>query len=139
MQLNSSRPGADAATGEHHMRDGETVPSLEDVTKEFPGVKALDKVRFTRRGEVDAVCGENGAGKSTLMKMISGLHKPDSLGLHRRRACIRARLDGLDAAAREIATPKANCILDYTEHLGIGALAQPSSVSNTARRTAWPR
>ena len=40
-----------------------------------------------------------------------------SLGLHRRRACIHARLDGLDAAAREIAAPKANCILAHTEYL----------------------
>jgi ribose transport system ATP-binding protein len=79
MLRNSSWSGEDAGTRGHHVWDREAVLSLEDVSKEFPGVKALDKVRFSlRRGEVHAVCGENGAGKSTLMRIISGLYKPDS-------------------------------------------------------------
>lgn len=46
---------------------------LEEITKEFPGVIALDRVHLDIvRGEVHALCGENGAGKSTLMKIISG-------------------------------------------------------------------
>ncbi len=45
------------------------------ITKEFPGVRALDNVSMTvRRGEIHAICGENGAGKSTLMKVLSGVH-----------------------------------------------------------------
>jgi D-xylose transport system ATP-binding protein len=45
------------------------------ITKEFPGVKALNDVSFTATpGEVHALCGENGAGKSTLMKVLSGLY-----------------------------------------------------------------
>jgi D-xylose transport system ATP-binding protein len=45
------------------------------ITKEFPGVKALNEVSFkVKKGEIHALCGENGAGKSTLMKVLSGLY-----------------------------------------------------------------
>ncbi len=48
---------------------------MKSITKEFPGVKALNEVSFTAKfGEVHALCGENGAGKSTLMKVLSGLY-----------------------------------------------------------------
>lgn len=51
------------------------VLEMSDITKEFPGVKALDHVNFkVRKGEIHALCGENGAGKSTLMKVLSGLY-----------------------------------------------------------------
>lgn len=47
------------------------------ITKEFPGVKALDNISMSfRYGEVHALCGENGAGKSTLMKILSGVYQP---------------------------------------------------------------
>jgi inositol transport system ATP-binding protein len=60
------------------MVDGALL-ELENITKVFPGVLALDKVSFSaRRGEVHAICGENGAGKSTLMKIINGIYKADS-------------------------------------------------------------
>lgn len=50
------------------------VLSVENLTKSFPGVKALDQLSFNlARGEVHALCGENGAGKSTLIKCISGI------------------------------------------------------------------
>ncbi|MDZ7908583.1 MAG: sugar ABC transporter ATP-binding protein [Gemmobacter sp.] len=52
----------------------EIVLKMVDITKEFPGVKALSHVNFeARAGELLALMGENGAGKSTLMKVLSGV------------------------------------------------------------------
>jgi len=48
---------------------------MREITKQFPGVKALDRVNFkVRRGEIHCLVGENGAGKSTLMKVLSGVY-----------------------------------------------------------------
>lgn len=56
----------------------EPVIELQDVTKVFPGVTALNKVNFqVRRNEILGLVGENGAGKSTLMKILVGLYRPD--------------------------------------------------------------
>jgi ribose transport system ATP-binding protein len=53
--------------------------ALTGVSKEFPGVKALNNVHFDlNEGEVHAIVGENGAGKSTLMKILSGIYKKDA-------------------------------------------------------------
>lgn len=54
------------------------VLELQNIVKEFPGVKALDGVNLTvKRGTVHALMGENGAGKSTLIKILSGVYQKD--------------------------------------------------------------
>jgi ABC-type sugar transport system ATPase subunit len=52
---------------------------LDRVVKRFGGITAVNDVSFgIARGEIHAVVGENGAGKSTIMKMLAGVHQPDS-------------------------------------------------------------
>ncbi|MCL6586599.1 MAG: ATP-binding cassette domain-containing protein [Anoxybacillus sp.] len=51
------------------------ILEMRGITKEFPGVRALENVNLqVREGEIHALCGENGAGKSTLMKVLSGVY-----------------------------------------------------------------
>ena len=51
------------------------ILEMRDITKTFPGVKALNNVNFkVKRGEIHCLVGENGAGKSTLMKVLSGVY-----------------------------------------------------------------
>jgi ribose transport system ATP-binding protein len=72
------------------------APLLEaqNITKTFPGVKALDNVSLTvNAGEVVALIGENGAGKSTLMNIIGGIHQPDSGSL---------KIDGQSVTIRNV-------------------------------------
>jgi len=57
----------------------DNILEMREVTKEFPGVVALDDVSFSlKRGTVHALMGENGAGKSTLMKCLFGIYKMDA-------------------------------------------------------------
>lgn len=59
----------------------EYILELENISKSFPGVKALDAVNLkVKRGEVHALMGENGAGKSTLMKVLYGIYSFDGGG-----------------------------------------------------------
>ena len=58
---------------------GQLLLQVRDLSKAFPGVQALDRVRLdVECGKVHAVMGENGAGKSTLMNILAGLLQPDS-------------------------------------------------------------
>jgi len=53
----------------------ENILEMRNITKVFPGVKALNNVNFqVKKGEIHCLVGENGAGKSTLMKVLSGVH-----------------------------------------------------------------
>ena len=81
----------------------EYLLEVDDVRKEFPGVVALDNVKFKlRRGTVHALMGENGAGKSTLMKIVAGIYTPDSGTFKLRGQDIRLK-NPLDALENGIA------------------------------------
>ncbi|RJQ40040.1 MAG: sugar ABC transporter ATP-binding protein [Anaerolineaceae bacterium] len=89
------------------MQGDGNILTLSKVSKEFPGVKALNNVDFTlRKGEVHALVGENGAGKSTLMKILSGAYSKDSGTIE---------FDGKEV---EITSPKAS------EKMGISIIYQ---------------
>ena len=76
---------------------------LENVTKSFPGVRALSDASITlAKGEIHALMGENGAGKSTLIKIITGVHRQDAGTM---------RLDGQEIS---LATPHAAIRLGIT-------------------------
>ena len=78
---------------------------LANITKTFPGVKALEDVSIDLApGEVVAIIGENGAGKSTLMKILSGVHKADSgtIEFEGQPYVIKSPSDALDKGIRII-------------------------------------
>lgn len=75
--LTIDRHAGPALAGDAEQTD--YVLEMRDITKSFPGVKALDKVNLkVRAASVHVLVGENGAGKSTLMKILSGEHRIDS-------------------------------------------------------------
>jgi D-xylose transport system ATP-binding protein len=93
------------------------TPLLEmrNITKTFPGVRALDGVTFDlREGEVHALVGENGAGKSTLMKVLGGVYPHPQYGgeifldgKERRFANVRdAELAGIAVIYQELSLVK---------------------------------
>ncbi|TCL10300.1 monosaccharide ABC transporter ATP-binding protein (CUT2 family) [Shimia isoporae] len=74
--------------------------ALSNISKSFPGVKALDDVSITfEPGHVHALLGENGAGKSTLIKAICGIHKPDqgSVSLDGKKLSLGSLKEGMAA------------------------------------------
>ena len=61
------------------MISGSPVLEVRNLTKQFPGVLALDGVAFVLgRGEIHALIGQNGAGKSTIINVLSGMLAPDA-------------------------------------------------------------
>lgn len=77
-----------------------TILTLTNVSKQFPGVRALDNVSFSlNEGEVHVLMGENGAGKSTLMKILAGIYQADIgiVTLNNKQIEIKSPKDALQA------------------------------------------
>ena len=80
----------------------------EQITKEYPGTVALDKVDFNvYRGKVNVLVGENGAGKSTLMKIMAGVEQPTEG---------RLLLEGADPPKNPTATPNSSASASSTRN-----------------------
>ena len=63
--------------GDAHLNDAHSLLQTVNLTKDYPGIRALDEMNFElKRGEVHVLFGENGAGKSTLISMIAGANSP---------------------------------------------------------------
>lgn len=109
---------------------------VRNVTKSFPGVKALRSVNFdVRPGEVHALCGENGAGKSTLMRILAGNYHADEGEVFYRGAPARyrdprqARDEGILLIHQEISlVPE----MSVAENIFLGAL--PARGAGIVRR-----
>src|SRR6187401_1384054 len=95
--------------------------AVSNVTKTFPGVRAVDSVSFdVRCGEVHALIGENGAGKSTLMHLVAGVYQPDSGGIE---------LDGVSMAGlNEHAAANAGIAMVYQERSLVETLSVAENV-----------
>ncbi len=77
-----------------------TILSVKNISKSFPGVKALDDVSLdVKRGEIHALLGENGAGKSTFIKIVSGVFRADEgeIFMEDQKVDIKSPADAVEA------------------------------------------
>ncbi len=104
-----------------------TIPLLETqgLTKDYPGIRALDSLDFTlRTGEVHVLFGENGAGKSTMISMLAGANKPTSGSIRYKGSPVeldsvhKAREFGISAVFQEFSLIPA---MSVAENLFLGA------------------
>ncbi len=94
------------------MAENGRIVEMQGIVKNFPGVRALDKVDFElNKGEIQALVGENGAGKSTLVKILAGVLPLDHGSIY------------IDGAPVRITNPS------KAQQLGIGIVFQESNLS----------
>src|ERR1700754_2069997 len=100
----------------------EFVLEMKGITKEFPGLRALDRVSLqVRPGEIHALVGENGSGKSTLLKILSGFYSADPGA--------RIRLNGHEAALGDTSTRAAGVRF---VHQDLGLVPSLTAIDNIA-------
>ena len=105
---------------------------IENLSKTFPGQRALDQVDLQlRAGEVHALLGQNGSGKSTLIKVLTGFHEPDP--------GVRVTVDGQEAAfTRTGPAPVDGSVLNVRAvHQHLGLVPRLSVVDNVALVTGY--
>lgn len=118
---------------------------LKNVSKIFPGVRALDDVSLAfEKGEIHALMGENGAGKSTLMKIITGIYQPDmgAVYLDGEKVEMKTYRDAVDRdismVSQEIqiipeATVAENIVLDRIDRFRKGPRVDWKKINETAQ------
>ena len=126
-------------------RSGDTLLRLENLSKQFPGTLALDRVNFdVQAGEVHVLFGENGAGKSTLIQVVAGVHRPSGGTIHLRgeptviHSVHHARQLGVSAVFQEFSlvpqlTVEENLFLG--DELTRGPLLNKRALARQARET----
>ncbi len=120
--------------------------ALKNISKIFPGVKALDDVSISfAPGEIHALMGENGAGKSTLMKIITGIYQPDMGQIYLDGKQVEMK-NFRDAVAHDInmvsqeiqvipdATVAENIVLDRLDKFKKGPVVDWSAINETAEQ-----
>lgn len=119
---------------------------LKNISKIFPGVKALDDVSLSfKKGEIHALMGENGAGKSTLMKIITGIYQPDMGGVYLdgEKVEMKSYRDAVDheisMVSQEIqiipeATVAENIVLDRIDKFRKGRRVDWNQINETAKK-----
>lgn len=119
---------------------------LRNISKIFPGVKALDNVSLSfKKGEIHALMGENGAGKSTLMKIITGIYQPDMGGVYLddTKVEMKSYRDAVDheisMVSQEIqiipeATVAENIVLDRIDKFKKGRRIDWNQINETAKK-----
>ena len=132
LSILKERALSELTTGDERRDDPLVV--IENLSKTFPGQRALDRVDLElRAGEVHALLGQNGSGKSTLIKVLTGFHEPDS--------GVRVRVDGREGAfTRTGPTPLDGDVLNVRAvHQHLGLISQLSVVDNVALVTGYLR
>lgn len=120
------------------------ILEMRGITKEFPGVKALDNVHLrVKAGEIHALCGENGAGKSTLMKVLSGVYPYGAYTgdiLYKGEVCQFKNIKQSEEAGIVIIHQELALVpqLSIAENL-FWAMNRPAMTSSIGERQSWKR
>lgn len=110
-------------------RLGARVLEMENISKTFPGTKALDRVGLSvGKGEIHAVVGQNGSGKSTLVKVLAGYHQPDPGAIARLDEQVVDIADGVWRRERL-----------RVVHQDLGLVLELSATENLALRAGYAR